>query len=116
MTTQPNRFGELSFRNPSIDCRTPKTSSILDLLNANEAGRPVRFHAAFDLDPERLNRDFGKVSAEVISHLTGLLGTDVRITIEIEASNGEGFPDTVVRNVTENARTLRFDDYGFEER
>ncbi|MCB9390232.1 MAG: ATP-binding protein [Acidimicrobiia bacterium] len=78
--------------------------------------QPVRFHAAFDLDPERLNRDFGKVSAEVISHLTGLLGTDVRITIEIEASNGEGFPDTVVRNVTENARTLRFDDYGFEER
>lgn len=78
--------------------------------------KPTRFHAAVDLDAERLNRDFGKVSAEVIAQLTGLLGTDVRITVEIAASNEEGFPDVIVRNVTENAKTLKFTDYGFEDR
>src|SRR5690606_5417617 len=60
---------------------------------------PTRFHAAVELDAERLNRDFGKVSAEVISHLTSLLGTDVTITVEIAATNQDGFPDTTVRNV-----------------
>ncbi len=63
-----------------------------------------------------MNRDFGKVSAEVIAHLTSLLGTDVTITVEIAAANSEGFPDATVRNVTENAKTLKFTDYGFEER
>lgn len=77
---------------------------------------PTRFHAAVELDAERLNRDFGKVSAEVISHLTSLLGTDVTITVEIAATNQDGFPDTTVRNVTENAKTLKFTDYGFEDR
>ena len=78
--------------------------------------RPTRFHASVDLDPERLNRDFGKVSAEVIAHLTSLFGTQVTITVEIAASNGEGFPDATVRNVTENSKTLKFTEYGFEER
>jgi hypothetical protein len=37
--------------------------------------RPHRFHGVVTLDPERLNRDFGRVVQEVISHLTGLFGT-----------------------------------------
>lgn len=80
------------------------------------AAKPTRFHAAVNLDPERLNRDFGKVSAEVIAHLTSLLGTDVTISVEIAANNADGFPDSTVRNVTENAKTLKFSDYGFEDR
>jgi hypothetical protein len=78
--------------------------------------RPHRFHGVVTLDPERLNRDFGRVVQEVISHLTGLFGTEVEIIVEIVAKNAEGFPDPTVRNVTENARTLRFTDHDFEER
>lgn len=80
------------------------------------SGRPVRFHGVVRLDPERLSRDFGKVATEVVSHLSSLLGTDVEVTVEIAARNDEGFPDTAVRNVSENAKTLKFDDFGFEER
>jgi len=80
-----------------------------------ESTKPTRFHAAVDLDPERLNRDFGKVSAEVIAHLTSLLGTDVTITVEIAATNPAGFPDLTVRSVNENAKTLKFTDHGFED-
>ncbi len=81
--------------------------------------RPVvctRFHVAVFLDPERRNRDFPKVSDEVISHLTRLVGADVTITVEIAATSPDGFPDSLRFNVEENAKVLRFDDYGFKER
>ena len=67
------------------------------------------------LSPERYSRDFGKVAQEVIQHLSGLLGTAVEITVEIGATNEQGFPDTAIRAVSENARTLHFTDFGFEE-
>ena len=66
------------------------------------------------LDPERYQRDFAKLAAEVIANLAGLLGTDVEISVEVKATNAEGFPDHVTRTVTENARTLKLDSYGFE--
>jgi len=38
------------------------------------------------------------------------------VTVDIAAVNDAGFPESVVRVVTENARTLRFDDAGLEDR
>jgi hypothetical protein len=38
----------------------------------------------------------------------------VRVTLEIEAEIPTGVPDTVVRIVTENSRTLKFTSQGFE--
>ena len=35
--------------------------------------------------------------------------------IEIEATDTEGFNESRVRTVSENARTLKFDQSGFEE-
>jgi hypothetical protein len=32
----------------------------------------------------------------------------------VKATNDAGFPDHVTRTVTENARTLKVDSYGFE--
>jgi hypothetical protein len=43
------------------------------------------------------------------------VGADVEVTIEIAAKRDEGFADDVTRTVGENARTLKFDQYGFEE-
>ena len=34
--------------------------------------------------------------------------------MEIEAVIPDGAPDQVIRTVTENSRTLKFDDSGFE--
>ena len=45
---------------------------------------------------------------------SGLLGTDVEISVEVKATNADGFPDQVTRTVTENARTLKLESYGFE--
>ncbi len=77
--------------------------------------KPKRFHGSVDLDQERVGRDAGRIAEEVISHLTGLVGSKVRVTLEIEAELPDGAPDTVVRTVTENAQTLKFTSHGFEK-
>lgn len=74
-----------------------------------------RFYGVVDLPPERLVRDFGKVAQEVVQHLASLVGTQLQMTLEVRASNPDGFPDQVVRIVSENANTLRFSTYEFEE-
>ena len=73
-----------------------------------------RYHGAVKLDPTRVGRDASQVADEVIAHLAGLLGADVKLTLEIEANIPDGAPEQVVRIVTENSRTLNFDDSGFE--
>ena len=52
---------------------------------------------------------------EIVQHLKALLGSDVEITLEIHATVPEGIPDNVVRTISENAATLKFDQFGFEE-
>lgn len=63
----------------------------------------------------RVGRDASRIADEVISHLVGLVGTRVTVTIEVEAEIPGGAPDHVVRTVTENSRTLRFTSQGFEK-
>jgi predicted AAA+ superfamily ATPase len=74
-----------------------------------------RFHGSVPVDPLRLGRDAANIAQEVVQHLTGLVGAQVEITIEIHAELPNGASDKRVRDVTENCRTLRFTDYGFEE-
>ncbi|MSQ60241.1 MAG: hypothetical protein EXR36_11520 [Betaproteobacteria bacterium] len=76
---------------------------------------PKRYHGTVVLDSERTGRDAGRIADEVISHLVGLVGSKVRVTLEIEADIPGGVPDSVVRTVTENARTLKFSNQGFEK-
>ena len=58
--------------------------------------------------------DAGRIAEEVISHLVGQVGAEVTVTIEIEAKLPNGANDQLVRTVTENSRTLKFDSQGFE--
>ena len=76
---------------------------------------PKRFHGSVSLDATRVGRDASRVADEVISHLSGLTGATVRVTLEIEAEIPNGTPDRVVRTVTENSRTLKFGSQGFEQ-
>jgi hypothetical protein len=79
-----------------------------------EKPKAKRFHGSVTLDPTRVGRDAGRIADEVIAHLAGLVGSDVTVTLEISAEIPSGTPENVVRTVTENARTLKFSDQGFE--
>jgi len=74
-----------------------------------------RFHGTIELDPTRTGRAASEIADEVISHLSGLDGAKVTVTLEIEAYMPSGFPDQVRRTVTENSRTLKFKSQGFEK-
>ena len=78
------------------------------------ASRPRCFHGSVELDPTRVGRDAGRIADEVVAHLAGLVGSTVRVTLEIETEIPAGVPDNVVRPVTENGRTLKFTSQGFE--
>jgi len=80
----------------------------------DERPRARRFHGSVSLDPQRVGRDAGQIAEEVIAHLAGLVGSDVRVALEIEADMPDGAPDRVVRAVTENCRQLNFSSQGFE--
>ncbi len=80
------------------------------------APQPHRFHGSVSLDPARLSRDAGKIAEEVVQHLSGLVDAKVEVNLEIHAEIPGGTPQNVVRTVTENCRTLRFRDHGFEEK
>jgi hypothetical protein len=76
---------------------------------------PKRFHGSVTLNAARVGRDAGRIADEVISHLTALVGSEVKVTLEIEAQVPNGVPENTVRTVTENSRTLKFDSQGFEK-
>jgi hypothetical protein len=44
----------------------------------------------------------------------GLVGSQVTVTLEVEAEIQSGVSESVVRTVTENSRTLKFVSQGFE--
>ena len=77
--------------------------------------KPRRFHGSVTLDTARVGRDASRIAEEVIAHLSGLVGADVTVTLEIHAQVPSGAADNVVRTVTENCRTLKFSDHGFEK-
>ncbi len=74
----------------------------------------TRYHGTVTLDPQRANKEMATIVEEIIQHLAGLTGTDVRITLEISAERSSGFDDSIMRTVNENSRTLKFKSYGFE--
>lgn len=88
---------------------SPSTPSVA------EDNKPRRYYGTVQLDPARVGRDASRIAEEVISHLVGLVGADVKVTLEIEANLPEGAPEQVVRIVTENGITLRFTSHGFEK-
>ena len=78
------------------------------------ATKPRRFHGTATLDSARVGRDASRIADEVVAHLASLVGAEVKVTIEIEATLPGGAPDNVVRTVTENSRSLKFTSQGFE--
>jgi hypothetical protein len=76
--------------------------------------RPSRYFGSVKVDPDRYSRDIGNVTREIIDRLAGA-GAKLEITIDIQASKGDGFDEGEVRTISENARVLKFDaSSGFE--
>jgi len=75
----------------------------------------TRFYGIKTLNTEKIAVDFKNIAEEVIAHLRDDPSIKLTVRIEIEASHALGFDENKVRTVSENARTLKFDQSGFEE-
>jgi hypothetical protein len=75
----------------------------------------TRFSGVARISPDRYARDLTRLSQEIIQHLAAPAGVELEIRVEITARKPDGYPDDKVRNVTENARMLKFEAYGFED-
>lgn len=112
---------------PAVDGQTPgpvPATPVPDGVVVPEPGEPdgpptparkTRYFATKKLATDRYALDFKNVADEVLAHLTSAPGATVAITLEIEATTPEGFDDSKIRVVSENATTLKFDQSGFEE-
>jgi hypothetical protein len=98
--------------------RVGSSTAAATVPGAGTAGAPLsavrRYFGTVTLDPTRVGRDAGRIAEEVIAHLVGQAGADVTVRLEIAAELPRGASDQVVRTVTENGRTLKFDTHGFE--
>jgi len=115
------RIGEAGVGQPDVGTETvvtPGTTPSSDHTSEGEVSpgvaSPRRFYGVVELNPARVGRDAGQIAEEIIAHLSGLVGADVTVTLEIEARMPDGAPEQVVRTVTENAATLKFSSQGFE--
>jgi hypothetical protein len=76
--------------------------------------RPRRFRGSAAIRPGLLGPDASRIAEEIVAHLTALPGTTTEITVEIRSASADGFPEDVMRTVTENAAALKFAEHHFE--
>jgi predicted AAA+ superfamily ATPase len=95
---------------------TPLTSAAGQSPRPTGAGEPryKRFYGSVKINPRMMAGEAGKIMEEVVKHLTTLYGSDVQVTLEIQATLPNGASESTRRTVEENCRTLRFEDFGFE--
>jgi hypothetical protein len=74
-----------------------------------------RFHATAPIDVQDPIGAFTEIVQNVIEHLSAQYGTQVTITVDIEARRLAGFEAKIVRTVKENAAILKFKTGEFEE-
>jgi hypothetical protein len=78
-----------------------------------QPGKPKRFHGGLQLDAACVNSAAGIVAESIITHLSGVVGAYVKVTMAIEAEVAGSVPDNAVRLATEKGRALKFTTYGF---
>jgi hypothetical protein len=76
--------------------------------------KTTRYYGSVHVDPQRGNKEMATIIEQIVQRLTGLPGTNVTITLEIRAEREAGFDDVTMRTVSENSRTLKFRNHGFE--
>ena len=82
------------------------------------AARIRRFHGEVALsDPRRPIPELTKIVDEVVGRLALQTDVSLRVSLAVEAEHKgtDGFPDDTVRTISENAKTLRFRDFGWEK-
>lgn len=74
----------------------------------------THFFMSAKLDTTRVNRDVNTYVQEIIQHLMEVEGSNVELTLEVNVDAPKGIPANTVRTVSENCKTLKVSDFGFD--
>jgi len=97
---------------------TSSTADQTDSGNTGSTQPPAatnrHFYMSVTLDNTRVNRDINNYVQEIIQHLMAVEGANVELKLEVEVEASKGIPIGTVRTVSENCRTLKIKDFGFD--
>lgn len=96
-----------SYLNSDSSELPPRTAENLQPTNTH-------FFMSAELDTTRINRDVQRLVEEVINHVTAIDGAQVVVSLEVSVKAPQGVPSQVIRTVSENCRTLKVKDFGFD--
>ena len=95
---------------------TPGTQTSIPLPDDPPLSKPkTRYFGTKQIDPKRPMRDLSQIVEEIVTRLAAEPGTDLAITLEIRGDRADGFDDATMRTISENSRTLNFEEHGFED-
>ena len=108
----PTQYDEGEFQESEVHDGTEESSTITDT-----APKKKNRHFSMDvpLDSVRINKDVSTYVSEILSHLMNLPGAEVDIRLDVDIHVPDGTPGNVVTTVSENCRTLKIDNFHFEE-
>ncbi len=81
----------------------------------SESKKNRHFSMDVPLDSVRINKEISTYVSEVLSHLMNLPGAEVDIRLDVDIHVPNGAPSNVVTTVSENCRTLKIENFRFEE-
>lgn len=94
-----------------VDTKRPDDGTAL--IPVNVPASKTRFYGVKTISSDKIALDFKNISDEVLANLRQP-GASLVVKVEIEASDANGFDENTIRTVSENAKTLKFDQAGFE--
>lgn len=108
-TDRPLTFGGERVATPGVQPEEPSTPQ------QPEGPKNTHFFLTKTLDYTRINKDVNDLVQEVIAHLYNADNAEVKIILDVNVDLPNGTPIPIVRTVTENCRTLKVDDFGFND-
>jgi hypothetical protein len=96
------------------DPTTPTTVTPPVGVDPKAKALPAFFHLHQAMDGDRVALKIGRIDENLIAHLGGLAGAEVKISLHVEITVPGGIPENLQRTVNENAKTLKIDAHGFQ--
>ena len=72
------------------------------------------FFMSADIDPVRVNKVVSTYVDEIVRYLMQVDGATVELKLEVDVTAPSGIPTATVRTVSENCKTLKISDFGFD--
>lgn len=81
---------------------------------STEPASSKHFFMSAPVDPVRVNKVISTYVDEIIRHLMQVDGATVELRLDVDVQVPGGIPSTTIRTVSENCKTLKITDFGFD--